>query len=294
MVKKGLTILGKISKILPVPLLLAVNLLFGSDVGEKLKTIPEPDREDIRLLFHTILFKDHGVYTLFGDKPISVSGDFLVTPYENVLEGMKCGGIFWKQWQTWDKYKHLFPSRKYIFLREPNVLGDSESYEVDLIFIINKDEFIKTVDNHKSLFEAVLGKKIDARFLLESIEKGKISLLRSIDNNEMLLGILLGYGKHNSSLYMKRSRDFLEFEVGDEDRFYVGDARLKPIHKKLNFFGSYGYSPLIVSSVHFVADFSHPETKYLERKYKDARGKISSIYSQGDFLEITLTQLISE
>ncbi len=153
------------------------------------------------------------------------------------------------------------------------------------------NRFIKCVNEHLGLFQRVLNKKIDPRIFLEEIENDH-SLLKSIDHNEMLLGIVLGYGKNNASLFVKRSKNSFEFYQDDE--FYVGDAELQPIHKKLGFFGDYSYSPLIVSSVHFVADLEHPETKALEKKYRELRGKISAIYAQGDFLEITLSKLTED
>ena len=70
----------------------------------------------------------------------------------------------------------------------------------------------------------------------------------------MLLGILLGYVKHNASLFIKRDSNSLEF--------FVGDAELKPIYNKLDFFGEHRYSLLIVKPIQFVADFSHPETNF--------------------------------
>jgi hypothetical protein len=59
-------------------------------------------------------------------------------------------------------------------------------------------------------------------------------------------------------------------------------------------FGDYKYSPLMIQSVHFVADHTHPETIALQQKYREQRGKISAIYAKGNFLEITLTQLTSD
>ena len=49
--------------------------------------------------------------------------------------------------------------------------------------------------------------------------------------------------------------------------------------------------PHLVQSIHLMADPKHPETLFLKQKYEKLRGKISSIYAQGDFLEITLNQI---
>lgn len=134
------------------------------------------------------------------------------------------------------------------------------------------------------MFERVLDQKINAKKFLNDIEIGKISFVDSIQNNEMLWGILLGYGRHNASLYNRRERQYFKAMI-------LSDVALRKSKIKLKPCGDYNYSPLIMGSVHFASDPEHPETRSLEKKYKVLRGKISSIYAKGDFLEITLSQL---
>lgn len=269
--------------------------LWGDCVKNILDSIPEEDREKLTSLFCEIMNQDNGAYTLFGDKAVSLSGAFLVTPFENTLEKMRSGGIFWGWWTIWERYHHLFKTKHYIFLRESNVINnceDNREIKCDLIFFINKKEFIKTVENHLRLFETVLNRKINPKKLLDDIESGRISFQKSIENNQMLLGILLGYGQHNASLFNKRCRDPFEYYANSQG-FFVGDAELKPIDNKLTSFGDYRYLPLVIGPIHFVADNDHAETKAIRKKFKELRGKISAIYAQGDFLEITLSKLIS-
>lgn len=276
-------------------LFFTLSFLWGSSLKETLESIPKEDQEKISSLFYAIFFEDHGAYALFGDKPMSLSGDFLVTPWENTLERMRSGGIFWGWWEKWKHYEHLFPMKNYLLLREPNSINENSNVKSDLIFFINKNLLIETVETHLCIFEKVLNRKIEPKKFLEDIENGSNSLQKSIDNNEMLLGILLGYGKHNASLFIKKNCDIPELcRREDFQEFLTGDAELKPIHKKLDFFGDHKYSPIILGSVHFVADFSHPETKILQEKYNELRGKISKIYAQGDFLEITFLELTRE
>lgn len=290
--RKDLIIRGKMFKILIFTFLIS-NFLWGNSIKDNLVKIPSDHQQELRLLFYRIFFTDDGVYTLCGDKPVSLSGDFIITPWENTLEGVRCSGTFWKWWDIWGKYKDLFPSTKYLIIREPHTLNKQKNIDLknDLIVLINKESFKNCINEHLSLFEALLNKKIDPKIFLEGLENNHLSFLESINHNEMILGILLGYGKNNASLFVKRNRN--SFEFCQDNDFYVGDAKLKPIHKKLNFFGDYRYSPLIVGSIHFMADFSDQETKALRKKYQELRGKISAIYAQGDLLEITLTKLIS-
>lgn len=254
-------------------------LLHSGEVSEILKLIPQDDLSRLNSLFSVIIKEDHGAYTLFGDKPVSLSGDFEITPWENIIERIPVGGIFWKNWSIWEKYKHLFPLKRYLLIKDSS---ESEKFKISHVFLVNKTEFIKVINDNLSLFEHVLGHPVIPEQILSDLESGKISFLDSISNNEMLLGILLGYGKINASLYNKREWEGLN------------DAGLRHSTIKLEPFGDYAYSPLVMQSIHFVADLKHPETKALQRKYQKLREKISAIYSQGDFLEITLSQLIAD
>ena len=69
------------------------------------------------------------------------------------------------------------------------------------------------------------------------------------------------------------------------------DEECEYLNLKLRGFSERTYSPLVLRPLQFVADLEHPETKALRIKYDDLRRKISAIYAQGDFLEITLKQL---
>lgn len=115
------------------------------DIASILRKIPQEDLEQINALFSTIFKSDHGTYTLFGDKPVSLSGHFTLTPWENTMERIDCyGGLFWKRWEVWEKYKHLFPFQSYLVLKEP-----SRFSKISNIIIINKKEFINTINQHE-------------------------------------------------------------------------------------------------------------------------------------------------
>lgn len=244
-----------------------------------IEQIPLEDRKKLEELFYRLINEEHFGYTLFGDKPISLGSYFKVTPWENLIELGQCDGVFWKKWQIWEKYHHLFPMKQYLLLEEES---KNKNYEITNITIINKDNFIKTIKKHKAIFEKILKRKVDPEEMLNNIELGKISFVNSISNNDLLWGILLGYGKHNALLYNKRKNEHLRC------------SSIRHSNSKLEAFGDYNYSPLILGSVHFVADLHHREAQILQKKYQELRGKISAIYAKGDFLEITLSQLVSE
>ena len=79
---------------------------------------------------------EHGYFTLFGDKPVTLAGDYTVTPYSNILYAHEnSGGIFWKNWEIWQKYQANFLLNDYLFIEEPSPKIQSLT---NLIFINKK------------------------------------------------------------------------------------------------------------------------------------------------------------
>lgn len=242
------------------------GVLSSTSLEKIVEKIPPEDRKTLEELFFSFVYGDNFGYTLFGDKAVALSACFKITPWENFLELGEWDGLFWKKWETWEKYKTLFPIREYILTREKSSFG------AEFFFLINKKTFIGLLKNNLETFEAILKINIHPEQFISKIENGETSFLESINNSEMLLGMCLGYGKWNALLFSQR------------DKIFKNDC--------LKFFGSYERSLLRISSVHFMADPDHEETLHLKEKYDQLRGKLSAIYAKGNFFEITVEQLI--
>jgi len=242
-----------------------IGSVLSLDVQEIIAKIPSNERRELERLFYKLIDNDTFGYTLFGDKPVSFGGYFTVTPWENYIELGQCDGLFWKKWEVWEKYKHLFEIHNFLILKE---VGSSIN---DRIILINKNALIKAIENNLNTFESILGEKINPIQFLSKIEKGDISFFDSIQNNDMLLGLCLDYGKQNARIYCQRGKIFKY-------------SSLKPC-------GDYKYSLLRIQSIYYMADFNHPDTEFINEKYKRLRGIISAIYAKGNFLQITLSKL---
>jgi hypothetical protein len=155
-----------------------------------------------------------------------------------------------------------------------------------------------------NLFRKAFGKDITGPILVEKIEKDH-KVLFILSNQQTLLGILLGYGEHNARLFDKRNqishfvykKKFPKTPViipNPSEGFSSLQDEFSSYFSILTHFGDRKYSPLVIRSVFFVADHTHPETIALQQKYKKMRGEISAIYSKGDFLEITLSKLTED
>lgn len=234
---------------------------------EVLAKIPIEDYLELEDLFYVLVNHDHFAYTLFGDKPVSIGAYFKVTPWENVIELEQCDGVFWRKWAVWEKYKSQFKIKNYLFFKDTSSIADE-------IVVINKKMFVKTIAKNLHVFEEIMREKINPEQFLEKIEQGKISFYESIQHNTILLGILLGYGKHNAMLFYQKNK----------------------ICKQtcLSSFCRYPHSLSRIKFIGFMADHHHPETERLNKQYQKLHGKISVLYAKGNFLEVTLAQLISE
>ncbi len=287
-------------KFIFILVLLLPNVVRAQDIKNILSQLSECDKQDLNDLFHVLMDDDQFSYTLFGDKPVSLSGDYIITPDEDKLSGISSGEIFWQKWAVWKRNQERFSISHYLFIEEP-AYNRRDSTMV-FIFFINKKAFMETVNKNIQAFRDVLGYNVAASELLEKMKKEN-AFMSLLKDNEMLLGILLGYGENNAKLYARRmslrkfitgktlsilpeekplpSKDFSSIE--EEEDFL--NHQLRP-------FASYNCEPSIISPVQFAADLNHKETQLLQKKYSTLRNKISLLYAENNnFLEVTLSQL---
>lgn len=291
-------------------LCLATTLLIGnqfngsSKIIKVLKTFPKDEREVLELFFFE-LNRSGSAYVLFGNKPMSICSfmeldDSRRDPLTSILD------LSWKLrlsnlrmnrgLEVWKKYKHLFTSSKFFLL---------ENREQDWVTMvtIHKRNFLKKVEEHIDLFKAVLGTHMTPVILLKQCLNSDNIIGNVLKNNDALLGILLGFGRHNAQLFSRRT----QIEEGKEFR------RIPLTNKPLT--PSHGFSTLEEERQHingvlrrfsecdtcdcnslcfawpgFMVDPNHPETQQLRKEYKKQCEKIIDKYKKGDFLEVTLKQ----
>jgi hypothetical protein len=168
-----------------------------------------------------------------------------------------------------------------------------------VIFLINKSDFRKAVNTHIKLFKNLLGEDIDCEIILNQIEQEDSDIREILHRHDCLIGILLGFGKHNSILYEKRENLEKKLNQLNLVQSYQEIQSIKNQLDKLwgvlEFRNDYYTSNVVSgSSIAFVADRKHPESKILEAKYKKQTVRICEVYSKDDWFEKTLQKIISE
>jgi hypothetical protein len=267
------------------------------DIKSNLSTLLHEDVVELEGLFHKLVFNDHFAYTLLGGKAVSLSSCFDEVPWEKILKGSKQGIIFWHKWETWIKHRSQFQSKHFLLFKEKSNYLDN----VSLIFLINKKLFTETFKKYQKTFDYILGHQTSPEKILEDLESGNTTLQSAFLGNEILLGIMLGYGEHNASLYSRRdelyrTRGYSKLMLKKpkpSEGFETIEDEIQYLHNVLSFYDTQG--PLLVfNSVNFAADPSHPETITLIEKYRRLGQEISQTYKDKNFLEVTLSLLTAE
>lgn len=269
--------------------------------------INKSDEKDLEIFFRTLIYGNHFGYTLFGDKPISIAGYFVQQPTNNLLAGHRTNICLGELWKTWGKYASQINSKNYL------ILNEKTGERLGTITLINKRAFLKTVEEHLNDFQAVLGEDMTPKKLMEQIATPNASLFDILHRNEILYGILLGYGKKNALAYKRRSelmrftdpiyrmmpvhKDLLhEYSLyfpRPRPPFATIEEEYNDIESRITFSGGEPkLSPIDIPR--FVAIADNPETKCLNQKYRRLHQKLLKIYSKGDFLTITLNKLFED
>ncbi len=242
-----------------------------------------------------MLIHNPGAYVLFGEKPMAevsyytrCSGwELMQNPYNYQI---KLG------WETWKKYRHLFPLKNYRLI-------EIEDLEMNVIhiFLISRSRFMDVFKKHKLEFDKMIGKQLSPDEALEWCASRFNQIAPEGKMTHFLLGILFGFGSENSKLFERlrtiedHQRSFQSDPIHPNPPFITLEGELSWLEKKLFFSTSQGdSSPLVfIPLPQFAADLDSKETQQLRESYSEQRRKICQEYGQGNFLEITFKELTS-
>lgn len=311
----------KILVVFFVSLLLSLraHCFASNEVKEKINKIPQEEQERLSCFFEELIANDCFGYTIFGDKPASLSGYFTQTTSGGLVLRVRNSLFLQDGRKLWGKYGSIFQIKNFIFKFQTN-----SDQTWNLIYLINKQSFLDAVKKHLHLFQQVLGQQVTAEKLLEEISKEETTVEKVLDYHEGLKGIILGYGSRNSFLFQRRHKVVQAIHttypfpyappeslnlLSEKEKVLLfkeskGVQESKPIYRIthfMNFFDEYKYLQTVLQSSAqeteplsffqlptFVADHNDSETKELKEKYVRVRKKMAQAYSQGDFLEVTL------
>jgi len=191
---------------------------------------------------------------------------------------------FWEGWKVWLKHQPNFKMQNFVLLEERS----NQIESIKFILLINRQVFREVVNQHLKTFEKILKRKINAEDLLEEISKSGYQ--KTLAGSEILKGILLGYGEHNSWLFEHREKFY-----GGKSSFHLVPSQKEkplPIVKNPTFFHEDKPNLKLFYRTNFLADLSSSETQELRKKYDIAERKIFKKYQPQNILHATLSKLM--
>lgn len=289
---------------------LFVVSLEASSLFDRLQAIPSKDRLEIERFFSYLLCENEFGYTLFGNKPISIAA---VSAKPNLSETDRF--MIEKGWNLWLKYRHLFPSNRFILKRD--ILGENQCVTIS---IINKSLVYKAIKNNLEIFQKYLGTS-DVTAIFERICEGDRCIFDlATPHPQAVIGILLGYGVSNALNFQRESElfeglhrqspplasDKIDHDAPNFQTFLKAYGKpkyrlrskvpsivsfhreMKEIFETRKSFGMSEYLDKFETPGFACWDSS--ETENLKDEYKHTRAVIRDAYKNGSFLETTLKQ----
>jgi len=268
---------------------------FSTPKTQILKKIPKDDLVFLDFFLRYLFLEEDFIYVLFGDKAMGVSGYFNPYRAENFLVSQNI--LLWnlnvkKGAEIFRKYQHLFS------MKNCQMLFIEKEDETEIVFI-NKKNFSRTFNKHQRDFQTILGSRISSKKLLRQMIDEKDVMGSTLHEHEGLLGILLGYGKHNAWMFHRRNelhRALHQFSLSSirlhpSMGFASIEEELKTIEDALQLFTNKQSSPLVFLRLPtFMADAEASETKKLKKKYIKQRKHIADIYNKDSNFLITIIE----
>lgn len=287
-----------------------------------LQSLPEKDVKVLDSFFQLLCREYDFAYTLFGKKPMSMvyySSNLTSWSVYHPIEFLTLE----KGWELWEDYSIFFTSDEF-------VLKKCKDKNTSAVFLINKRQALKTISEHLIKFEGILNQKIKPHEFLKQLCNSEQDIMKLLNDNSELLGILLGYGKVNAMLFERKAnickhlnakmtppftsqrdieklhpsgQNFVELYRGKESKFDL--AILSPLTKhdsladEMNdiisheeIFELYGSDFFLDRFISpvFMMRKEDPETQELQASYFATKLKLRQLYQQESFLEITLNQ----
>lgn len=274
-------------------LFLFFSLCLSFSLKAEVCSIPKNDLKNIKFLFERLIFEHDFAYTVFGSKPMSLADISLEAPRDLPFYRKLKTQFFHMRSKrclnTWYKYKNEFNFKDFILL-------DKEEDLVNclVIVLINKKNLFDVLLKHEMIFKQELGDSFTPNSFLKMLEKKEISLAGAIQKNQRLLGIMLGYGERNATLFqerfnlMKAIAKRAKEELPEDEEL---TQKLKIMETQFSDFSELEEDP-IIPPLYFLADIFHPETIELKQKYENDRQKIKDLMKDPNFMDRVLNRLV--
>lgn len=173
------------------------------------KIISPSQNPHFRRFIDHVMIRQEGIYTLMGSKPISwIDMSYIPPTLQERVD-------FWVCLSEECKMKYSVKDIAFPKYHAPQILKEWEKIQNNYlgsnfrivkdsknsIFFINLGLFLETSQEHNEIFCRILGEKMSPEKILDHFCDPDSPIGKKIKKNHLLLGLLLGYGLHNSSCF---------------------------------------------------------------------------------------------
>jgi hypothetical protein len=167
---------------------------------QNIDKIPLEDRQKLERLFTYLFYHSEIGNTLYGEKPVTIEQTYLFgkTPPKYFFATFnECPGcyILLQGGKVWNRYNHLLSSKNFVFRYIP---------EYSTIALINKRAAKQVIEENIDLFQKYSNSNYTAQEFLDEVCYPKDKEYLGY-YNDVLLGILLGYGRNNAIAFSNNS-----------------------------------------------------------------------------------------
>jgi len=233
--------------------------------------------------FNYIFLEEGAIFTLWQSKPLTTIPLYLFS-YEEILElynqltdeqksqvTIVDNYDLSSNWKNWEKFQEGLDIKRFeFFLRE-----DPRNPKAPDLWFINKEQITLAIEDHYEIFSKALQFDFESDQVVSEIKDPHSTFWNKVVEEPLLLGILHGFGKHNSQCFDRKHvengpiEDALSFTFSDTTK--MGSASLEKF--PLPIFASFTKDDPIIA------------------KYKEERQMIKNRYKGKEFIQLTLEKL---
>lgn len=269
--------------------LISIFILNAIHASEQSLPLPE-ERIWLTQFFKDLLLYEGGIYTLLGEKPITIvslphyTQEEIEAYHAKLSEDERKKLFSMKNYslpQTWDKWKKIndrYQMKRFLL----NEFRSESNQKVSHLYFVNILQTANLIEDHYENFRKEVEFDFDPLEVVLQLKQETLSeFWLKISKNSYLSGLLLGYGKANAYAFHRKyssSKISKEFFAKYPSTF----SRKLPQ-------GEITYSiddfeiPMFVS-------FAFPDE--IVEKYQKKKKQIQELYKGKDFLDFTLQVLI--
>lgn len=204
--------------------------------------------------------------------------------------------------EVWQKYQHLFPSKSHSIIKIESCFLKNMS----AVFLIHKKRLLNVLNEHFIDFQKKFPQFESPNSLLQNMMTDPTILQKICSKYDLLLGIILGFGKENAALFERKMKieQFLFpqkfhslklkllFRPLPHPGFSTLEEELKAIEMKSSGVIENVNQPGISWSLHhplgFLVDTDKTNLRKLRTRLRRILVKANAAYNNGNFLFVTL------